>query len=65
MRRRHSPDAQWRSEGPDGPVRRTYRTPPRGGESYEQERPVGRNQAMIDEESAWLHAAFMESEAEE
>jgi hypothetical protein len=62
MRKRTRPDVSSEASGPDGPARRTQRRPEHAAETYEQERPLGRNRAMIDEESAWLSAHFFEPE---
>lgn len=62
MGRHMPPERASDPSGPDGSARRTQRQPQGATETYEQERPLGRNQAMIDEESAWLTAHFFEPE---
>lgn len=53
-------DSSGMVEGPDGPVRRT-RANTLAGYTEPVEVHLGRNQAWIDEEGAWLNAAFLET----
>lgn len=54
-------DSSGMVHGPDGPLRRT-RANTLAGYHEVVVWPVGRNQAMIDEEGAWLSATFLEND---
>ncbi len=60
MRKQEFPeDSTGEVYGPDGPVRRT-RAHTIAGYTEPVLSHAGRHQAMMDEEGAWLNAAFME-----
>lgn len=50
--------------GPDGPVRRTRAHTLAGYNEPVLHQRAGRNQAMLDEEGAWLRSAFFEDTPE-
>jgi hypothetical protein len=65
MRRFRFPDdSSGEVYGPDGPVRRTRAHTLAGYTEPVLHRHAGRNQAMFDEEGAWLNSSFFEDAPE-